>query len=153
MLARMGRSPGPHQHLTAKSDYDAARQAPPVTAIAVTARERKRQPDARALTSALSTRAWNVQQVLFIFGLLFSLYFAASFLGLFFYEEDIPLVRLVAALAIQGLLFAAMVGVIKKQSNSLRSWYERFGCSRAIIPPRIADVPTHSPSGVSRTSM
>lgn len=91
--------------------------------VALAFREYTLQTDPRVLLAGLTARAWSVHQVVLVFGVLFSLYFAASFLGLFFYEEDIPLVRLVAALVIQGVLLATMGLVVKKRGG----WSEGMG--------------------------
>ena len=57
-------------------------------------------PDPATLTERLSGRAWETFQVGIVLGALFLLYFLASFTGLFFYEEQLPLARLVVTFLI-----------------------------------------------------
>ena len=81
-------------------------------------------PDHAALTARISDRAWNPLQVGMVLGMLLLLYFLASFVGLVFYEEQIPLVRLVITFMIYAAVMILITGINRKRGDS---WSGGFG--------------------------
>ena len=80
--------------------------------------------DRKALTARITARSWSTPQVGIMLGALFLLYFLASFVGLFFYEEQIPLVRLAASFLIYAVIMALIALVIHRRGSS---WADSFG--------------------------
>lgn len=83
-----------------------------------------RLPGRKVLTDRLAERAWSTPHVGIVFGVLFLLYSFASFIGLLFYEEQIPLVRLASTLLIYTVI-AALIAHFDRQRG--RSWAAGYG--------------------------
>jgi membrane protease YdiL (CAAX protease family) len=82
---------------------------------------RRNPPDREALTAEISSRAWSTFQIAIVLGALFLLYFLASFVGLFFYEEQIPLVRLAITLLIYGIVATIITLINHKRGGTWKS--------------------------------
>ena len=91
---------------------------------------RKNHPDQGALTATLSSRAWNMPQIGILLGGLLLCYFLASFIGLFFYEEQIPLARLVITATIYALLITGVAAINWRQTGS---WKFNCGMGRSQL--------------------
>lgn len=83
-----------------------------------------RPPSRKVLTDRLAERAWSTPHVGMVLGALFVLYFFASFIGLLFYEEQIPLVRLAATLLIYAFIVALIARIDRQRGNS---WAVGYG--------------------------
>jgi len=81
-------------------------------------------PDPAPLTDRLIGRSWETLQIGIVFGALFLLYFLASFVGLFFYEEHIPLVRLVVTVLISAIVMSIITLINRGRGDS---WEAGFG--------------------------
>ena len=81
-------------------------------------------PVRKVLTDRIASRAWNTPQVGIILGVLLLLYFLTSFVGLFFYEEQLPLARLVATLLIYTSVVLLIAHVNRQRGGS---WANNFG--------------------------
>ena len=95
-----------------------------MTAVVLFLHERKQQPDRDQLTAVIVERSWNSLQVVVLLATLFLLYLAAGFTGQFFYEEQIPFVRLIITLVIYGILMAE-IGIVNAFHGS--NWSESLG--------------------------
>jgi len=80
--------------------------------------QRRNPPDTRALTARIAERSWSSLQILVLIGSLFLLYFAASFSGLLFYEDQIPVAQLVITLLIYAVLAAIITLINRKRGGS-----------------------------------
>ena len=80
--------------------------------------------DRKALTARIAARSWSTPQVGIVLGALLLLYFLASFVGLLFYEEQIPLVRLAASFLIYAVIMVLMALVNRRRGSS---WADSFG--------------------------
>jgi len=89
--------------------------------------QRRNPPDREALTATLSSRAWSSIQIGLLLSGLLLCYFAASFTGLFFYEEQIPLARLIITITIYSILLAGVVAINRRQTGS---WKLNCGMGR-----------------------
>ncbi len=85
---------------------------------------RRNPPDRVALTARISSRSWSTPQVGIVLGTLLFFYFIASFAGLLFYEEQIPLVRLLATLLIYTLIVVIIAGINRHRGGS---WTASYG--------------------------
>ncbi len=81
-------------------------------------------PVRKVLTDRIASRAWNTPQVGIILGVLLLLYFLMSFIGLFFYEEQLPQARLVATLLIY-IATVILIAHVNRQRGG--SWANNFG--------------------------
>ncbi len=81
-------------------------------------------PDRTTLTLQLAGRAWDTPKIGMVLGALFLLYFLASFTGLFFYEEQIPLVQLVVTILIYTTVMAVVAVINRRRGDS---WTTGFG--------------------------
>ncbi|MCK5676149.1 MAG: CPBP family intramembrane metalloprotease [Verrucomicrobia bacterium] len=81
-------------------------------------------PIRKALADRLAARAWNTPQLGIVLGVLLLLYFLTSFVGLFFYEEQLPLARLVATLLIYTAIVVLIAHVNRQRGGS---WADNFG--------------------------
>ena len=86
--------------------------------------EKQNPPDVKKLNYDLANRSWNTVHILILLTALFLLYFAAGFVGQFFYEEQIPVVQLIVAVLIYVLL-VVIAGVISHVQKSTLT--EGFG--------------------------
>ena len=72
------------------------------------------------LTRALAARSWETPQLGILLSALILLFFVASFTGLLFYEEQIPLAKIIITLLIYSMLIALVAGMNRKQSDRWR---------------------------------
>lgn len=89
---------------------------------------KRNPPDGERLTEVISERSWNTQQVVILLAALFMLYFAAMFSGPFFYEEQIPFVRLMITLCIYTVLMV-LIGITNKRNGGNWAVSLGMGCS------------------------
>lgn len=82
---------------------------------------RQNPPDVNRLTDQLAERAWSIPQVGLLLGSLLLLYFIASFSGLFFYEEQIPIARLAITVSMYALVTLLITFICHKRGGSLAS--------------------------------
>ncbi len=80
--------------------------------------------DPATLTARLSARAWDTPRIGIVLGTLFLLYFLASFVGLFFHEEQMPLARLILTFLIYAIVLATITLIHRKCGGS---WSVDFG--------------------------
>jgi membrane protease YdiL (CAAX protease family) len=73
------------------------------------------------LTHEIATRSWNTLQVGILLGTLLLLYFLASFIGLFFYEDQIPLVQLIVTLVIYSIVVAVITLINRRRGGSWKT--------------------------------
>ncbi|MDF7806374.1 CPBP family intramembrane metalloprotease [Pontiellaceae bacterium B12219] len=85
---------------------------------------KRNPPNIKHLTEMISDRSWSTAQVFLLLSALFLLYFAAMFTGLFFYEDQIPLAKLIITLCIYSLL-VLLIGVINHRRGG--SWKASLG--------------------------
>jgi len=97
------------------------------TAIGLLIYERRRLPDLPGRTKTLSDRSWNTRQIFILLGTLFLLYLLVGCSGRFFYEEQIPLMRLVMTV----LIYAVMICLMTVFSRT----HKKAGLSRLGIAP------------------
>jgi membrane protease YdiL (CAAX protease family) len=95
-----------------------------ITASLLYRNQRRNPPDVKRLTETIAERSWNTTQVFLLLTALFLLYFAAMFTGRFFYEEQIPLARLIITLSIYSLLIL-FIGFINRRHGG--SWQASLG--------------------------
>jgi membrane protease YdiL (CAAX protease family) len=79
---------------------------------------RQHRPNQAELTRNLIRDAWTTPQVGILLATLVLLYFLASFLGLFFYEETLPLVKLSYTLIMYGVVLLLITRIIHKRGGS-----------------------------------
>lgn len=79
--------------------------------------------DRSALSAVLSARSWNTRQVGTVLCTLFLLYALSSWVGLFFYEEQIPLAQLVVTLLVYSIVMGLMVLINRQRGDSLEGGY------------------------------
>ncbi len=91
-----------------------------ITATLLVASHRKSPPDHRALTQRIASRSWSTAQLGILFGTLLLLYALASFTGLFFYEEQIPLAQVVITLLIYSVIMI-LTAVIHRNRGDMDS--------------------------------
>ncbi len=82
-----------------------------VVAFLLVQHQRYNPPDRKALTQTVAMRSWSTPEVVLLLSVLFLLYFMASFVGLFFYEDQIPLARLGSAIVIYLILLSLIAGI------------------------------------------
>lgn len=88
-------------------------------------RQHRRHPAAaQALTAVIVDRSWNTLQLGIVLGALFLLHLLASFSGLLFYEEQIPLARLCITLLIYVLIIILVAAINHRRGGS---WAESCG--------------------------
>lgn len=94
-----------------------------IVAVLFGLHDRFRRPNRWALTQSIIGRSWSVWQVSAVLGTLFGLYFLASFVGLFIYEDQIPVAQLCAAIVID-LILLLLIGSIAQQyqNKSTTGW-------------------------------
>jgi membrane protease YdiL (CAAX protease family) len=80
--------------------------------------------DRKELTARITSRAWRTPQVGIVLGALLLFHFLASFAGLFFYEEQIPLVKLVATV-LMYVIIGTLITLINHRC--VGSWTDNFG--------------------------
>jgi membrane protease YdiL (CAAX protease family) len=95
-----------------------------ITAGVLYRNEQRNPPDAKRLTEIIAGRSWSTTQVLLLLSALFLLYFAAMFTGRFFYEDQIPLAKLIITLSIYSLL-VLLIGAINHRRGG--SWKASLG--------------------------
>ncbi len=95
-----------------------------LAALFLALQHRKKPLNYAALTDKILTRSWAAPQIFILLGSLFLLYFIASFVGLFFGEEQIPLAQLVATVIIY-LLIIALITLLDRQRGG--SWETHYG--------------------------
>jgi len=81
-------------------------------------------PVRKALTDRVASRAWNTPQVGIVLGTLLLLYLLTSLVGLFSYEEQLPLARLAATLLIYTAIVVLIAHVNRQRGGS---WADNFG--------------------------
>jgi membrane protease YdiL (CAAX protease family) len=82
----------------------------------------------------MKARAWSTPHVSIILGALLLLYFLASFTGLFFYEEQIPVVRLAVTLVIYIVIAVLIAHVNRLRGSTCSDSYGMgFGEMRTLI--------------------
>lgn len=91
----------------------------------------------RVLTDQIASRAWSTPQIGIVLGALLLLYFLASFAGIFFYEEQIPLVRLATTILIYTIL-GVLIALINQRCGG--AWTDRYGMGfkqlkKLLFPP------------------
>ncbi len=79
---------------------------------------RKAPPNRSELTMKLVSRSWTTMQVGILMSVLFLLYFLASFTGLLFYEEQIPVARLGITILIYSILITVIAIINRKRGGS-----------------------------------
>jgi membrane protease YdiL (CAAX protease family) len=89
-----------------------------VVAFLLVQHQRFNPPDKRALTETVAARSWSTPEVVLLLAMLLLLYFMASFVGLFFYEDQIPLARLGTALVIYLILLCLIAGINHKHKKA-----------------------------------
>jgi membrane protease YdiL (CAAX protease family) len=89
-----------------------------VTALALSMREQRLRPDYPGLTQTLTGRALPTLQVGITVSTLLLLYALASGVGIFFYEEQIPLVRLVVTLLIYSIIILLAAAIFRRRGRS-----------------------------------
>lgn len=77
----------------------------------------------KELTAVIASRAWSTPHVSIILGTLLLLYFLASFAGLFFYEDQLPVVRLAVTLLIYILIAVLIAHVNRLRATSCSESY------------------------------
>lgn len=80
--------------------------------------------NSKALTAQMVARAWSTLQVGTAIGTLLLLYILASFIGIFFHEEQIPLIRLLTTLLVHAVVMAAIALIVRQRKCS---WSSSFG--------------------------
>ena len=80
--------------------------------------------DRKDLTARMTSRAWRTPQVGIVLSALFLFHFLASFVGLFFYEEQIPLVKLVATV-LMYIIIGVLITLVNQRCGG--SWTDNFG--------------------------
>lgn len=95
-----------------------------ITAALLYLNHRRNPPDGERLTAVISVRSWGTLQVVILLSTLFLLYFVAAFSGQFFYEEQIPFVRLMITLCIYTILMV-LIGFTNKRNGG--NWTESLG--------------------------
>ena len=88
-----------------------------LTAIAFGLHLKKNPVNREDLTATIADRSWSIRQLFILLASLFTLFFAAGFTGRFFYEEQLPVVRLVVAILVYALL-VAVTAII----NAYKGW-------------------------------
>jgi len=92
-----------------------------VVAVFLTIYHRRKPPNRQALTREIANRSWSTLQVGILLGTLFLLYFLASFVGLFFYEEQIPVVQLAITFVIYTVIVAIIALINRRRGGSWKS--------------------------------
>jgi membrane protease YdiL (CAAX protease family) len=77
----------------------------------------------QALSDRISSRAWTTPQIGIVLGGLFLFYFFASFTGCFFYEEQIPQVRLAVTFLLYLSILALIIFINRRRGDSWSSGY------------------------------
>ncbi len=80
--------------------------------------------DRRVLTGQIASRAWSTPQIGIVLGALLLLYFLASFVGIFFCEEQIPMVRLATTLLIYTVI-VVLIALLNHRRGG--SWADTCG--------------------------
>jgi len=93
-------------------------------AFLLTLHHRNNPSDRVALTARISSRSWSTPQVGIVLSALLLLYFLSSFVGLLFYEEQIPLARLAATLLIYAVTVALIILISRRRGGS---WADSHG--------------------------
>lgn len=93
-------------------------------AIHLALRQRANPPDRAMLAERIAARSWSTPQVGVVLGALVLLYSCSSFAGLFFYEEQLPVVQLAVTFLIYMVIVALMVLINQRRD---RSWSENYG--------------------------
>lgn len=75
-------------------------------------------------TEIIKERSWSTQQVICLLSSLFLLYIAAGFTGRLFYEEEIPVARLIITLIIYTILITE-IGIINRRNGN--NWDRSLG--------------------------
>ncbi len=91
---------------------------------------RQNRPDEPELTEVLINRSWDTVQVGILMGSLFLLYFLASFTGLLFYEEQIPVARLGITILIYCILVAVIAVINRKRGGN---WATSLGMGKSNL--------------------
>ncbi len=88
---------------------------------------RRHPPETRLLTDSLISRSWNTGHIGLLLFTLLSLNLLAGTIGQFFYEEDIPLVRLAVTLILYAIITGLIFKLIGKHGETAGSL---FGLNR-----------------------
>jgi membrane protease YdiL (CAAX protease family) len=70
------------------------------------------------LTQEIARRSWNTLQVGVLLGTLLVLYFLVSFVGMFFCEDQIPLVQLITTIVIYSIIVILITLINRKRGSS-----------------------------------
>ena len=89
---------------------------------------RRNPPDTSTLSAQLQSRGWRGTDVFILVGTLLLLYTLAAGIGSFFYEEQLPVVRLVVGLLVDILLLAEIILLFRFRYTL--SWSEGLGLRR-----------------------
>ena len=98
-----------------------------LAALVLAKHHRRNPPDRARLTEQMAARSWDTPQVVMLLGSLFSLYFLASFSGLFLPEEQIPLVQLLMTITIYSAIMGIVILINRRHGSG------GFGLSRRRI--------------------
>lgn len=79
--------------------------------------------DRKELTDRMVSRAWSTPHICMVLGALLLFYFFASFAGRFFYEEEIPLVRLVLTVLLYTFILTLVALINLRRGDSWSSAY------------------------------
>ncbi len=98
---------------------------------------RKKPPNFSQLTETIISRSWNTLQVGILLASLFLLYLLAACSGRFFYEEQIPLARLVITIIIY-VIMVSIISIINRRHGG--NWVDSLGMGfgnlrRLILAP------------------
>ena len=85
---------------------------------------RRNPPDRRILTAQIAARSWTTPQVGLVLGVFFLLHLLSSVVRPFFYEEQMPVVQLVATLFIYSIVMV-IVALVNRRRNT--SWGAGYG--------------------------
>ncbi len=80
--------------------------------------------DRKALTDRIAARAWDTFHLGIVLGVLLLLYALASGVGLFFYEEQIPLAQLATTFLVYAIIVVLITLVNRRRGGS---WATGFG--------------------------
>jgi membrane protease YdiL (CAAX protease family) len=82
---------------------------------------RRNKPNSPALTQEMASRSWSTLQVGVLLGTLLLLYLLASFVGMFFYEDQIPFVQLTVTLIIYTIIVILITLINRRRGGSWKT--------------------------------
>jgi membrane protease YdiL (CAAX protease family) len=94
-----------------------------IAALFLVLYHRRHPPDRQTLTAQLASRSWNTKQLALVFGVLILLCVLASFSGLLFYEDQIPLAQLMITLSIYMVIMVLFYCINRKRKGTWTSGY------------------------------